>query len=297
MIKLNDGHIAIVAFDAGAAEQIFAWLESGLLRTEMCKFYLKGPAERSFKALNKNLICQSLEDALKDAEVLLSGTGWSSSLEHDARIIAKKRGITSIAVIDHWVNYPERFVRNDLKVLPDIIWVTDKHAYCEASKHFPGIKIIEQKNHYIQSKLDEILSQNVHKEKNVTNVLYLLEPIRDTWASEGVPGEFQALDFFMNSIPKLGLGDKFNIILRPHPSDPKNKYDSWLNSLNVSNIHIDNKKDLASMLAWSDVVVGCETYAMALALAARKRVISSLPKHAHNCRLPHDKIERLNQIN
>ena len=51
------------------------------------------------------------------------------------------------------------------------------------------------------------------------------------------------------------------------------------------------------MLAWSDVVVGCETYAMVLALAANKRVISSLPRYAHNCRLPYKNIERLNQMN
>ena len=51
------------------------------------------------------------------------------------------------------------------------------------------------------------------------------------------------------------------------------------------------------MLAWSDVVVGCETYAMTLALAANKRVVSSLPKNAHSCRLPFKKIERLNQMN
>ena len=296
MTKLNDAQIAIVACDAGAAEQIFAWLDSSLLKIEMCKFCLKGPAEKSFKAKNKNFKSLSLADVFIDADILLSGTGWSSSLEHDARVIAKKRGITSIAVIDHWANYPERFVRNNLKVLPDIIWVSDTYAYNEANKHFPGIKIIEQKNDYIQSKLSEILSHNIHKEKDVTNILYVLEPIRDNWQGEKTPGEFQALEFFMNSIPKLSFGNKFNIILRPHPSDPENKYDSWLNTLDESNINIDNKSDLASMLAWSDVVVGCETYAMVLALAAGKRVISSLPKHAHKCRLPHNKIEKLNQI-
>ena len=61
------------------------------------------------------------------------------------------------------------------------------------------------------------------------------------------------------------------------------------------NIHIETEKNLASLLAWSDVVVGCETYAMVLAIRVCKRVISSLPMNAHNCRLPFKKIERLNQ--
>ena len=91
MAEYNNGHTAIVAHDAGAAEQIFAWLESGMLRIEKCKFCLKGPAKKSFKALNKNLISLPLEDVLTGAELLLSGTGWSSSLEHDARALAKKK--------------------------------------------------------------------------------------------------------------------------------------------------------------------------------------------------------------
>ena len=296
MTKSNTGHTAVVAHDAGAAEQIFAWFKSGLLNIEICKFYLTGPAKNSFSSIRKDITFTSLEDVLNGAKILLSGTGWSSSLEYDARMIAKKEGIKSIAVIDHWVNYPERFIRNNLKILPDIIWVSDKYAYQEAKQCFPDIEIIKQKNNYIEYKLKEISRHKIDKKKNVTNILYLLEPIRDKWAGDDVAGEFQALDFFMHSIPRLNFGEKFDIVLRPHPSDSDDKYNSWLNSLRSPKIHIEKEKDLASMLAWSDVVVGCETYAMTVALAANKRVISSLPKHAHNCRLPHDNIERLNQI-
>jgi hypothetical protein len=232
-----------------------------------------------------------------EAKTVLTGTGWSSCLEHKARLKAKKNGIRSIAVIDHWVNYKERFIRNKLEVLPDTIWVTDKYAYLEAEHCFPNIKIVEQRNDYIKARVDEIQSNKLDKQKGITNILYLLEPIRDSWAGIEVAGEFQALDFFMKSIPSLKLGKGFDIILKPHPSDSENKYDHWVSSRNLSNIRIENKQSLASMLAWSDVVVGCETYAMVVALAAHKRVISSLPRNAHNCRLPFKEIERLNQVN
>ena len=93
------------------------------------------------------------------------------------------------------------------------------------------------------------------------------------------------------------MGDSLSIVLKPHPSDPENKYDHWVSSLSLSNIKIEKEKSLASLIAWSDIVVGCETYAMVVALYAKKKVISSLPRYAHNCRLPFDEIERLNQMN
>ncbi len=296
MSKLSGKHTAIVAHDAGAASQIFAWLQSGLLQIDQCRFCLEGPAAKLFQVQQPNFKLFSLEDVLIGAETFLTGTSWASSLEHNARIVAKNNGIKSIAVIDHWANYRERFVRDHIEILPDIIWVSDKYAYREAKRCFANIDIVEQKNDYLKTQIDEVLTYNIFRQENVTNILYVLEPIRDSWAGVKVAGEFQALDFFMNSIPSLNLGEGLSIILKPHPSDPEDKYDYWVKSSSFTNIHIEKKQGLARLLAWSDVVVGCETYAMVVALAAHKRVISSLPRHAHNCRLPYDKIERLNQI-
>jgi hypothetical protein len=295
MSKTDNRHFSIVAHDAGAASQIFAWLKSGLLNIDNCKFCLEGPAVKLFKIENPKIKLFSLEVALKNSKILLSGTGWSSSLEHRARMLAKKNNIVSIAVIDHWLNYRERFVRDNLEVLPDIIWVSDKYAHVEARRCFPKLKIVRQRNDYLKFEIDEVLKYKIFNKKNITNILYVLEPVRDAWAGDNLAGEFQALNFFVNSIPSLNFGDNISIILKPHPSEPLDKYDDWLNSLSLSNIYIEKKKNLASLLAWSHVVVGCETYAMVVALAAHKRVISSLPKNAHICRLPYEKIERLNQ--
>ena len=288
--------MAVVAHDAGAASLIFAWFESGRLSIEQCRFCLEGPAAKLFKIQRPNIEFFSLKDVLTNAKTLLTGTSWSSPLEHNARILGKKNSIKSIAVIDHWINYKERFIRDHKEVLPDEIWVCDKYAYVEAKRCFPNIEIINQKNDYIKAMVDEILSFKVDKHEDVTNVLYVLEPIRDAWAGDKVAGEFQALDFFINSIPSLKLRGRLSIILKPHPSDRENKYDHWVDSQVLRSIYIEKKQSLAKLLAWSDMVVGCETYAMVVALAVHKRVVSSLPRHAHNCRLPCDKIERLNQI-
>jgi len=294
---MTNRHIAIVANDAGAANHIFAWLESGLLNINECKFALEGPAAELFKLHKPEVKLLSLHDILIGAKMLLSGTGWSSFFEHNARIQAKKNGINSIAVIDHWFNYRERFIRQNIEVLPDVIWVSDPYAYKEARICFPNVEIVEKRNDYLSKQVKEIKDYEIHKDKTLINILYLLEPIRDSWAEGDVAGEFQALDFFIKSIPKLNLSSRFSIVLKLHPSEPKNKYDKWLELVNLSNITIDKEKSLANLIACSDIVVGCETYAMVLALSADKRVISSLPRNAHNCRLPFKEIEHLKKLN
>ena len=90
MEDINDKYISLVAHDAGAASHILAWIKSGMLRIDKCKFCFKGPAAKLLKVQLPNIELLSLEDVLVDTETLLSGTGWASSLEYNARLIAKK---------------------------------------------------------------------------------------------------------------------------------------------------------------------------------------------------------------
>ena len=67
---------------------------------------------------------------------MLTGTSWSSSLEHKARKLASYKDTYSIAVIDHWVNYKKRFEFNNEYILPNEIWVTDLVSFHLAKNIF-----------------------------------------------------------------------------------------------------------------------------------------------------------------
>ena len=124
--------IMISCHDAGASNLILYWLLHNKFKS--IYFNLSGPATRIFKNYFKQLKNHSLDENLKKTKTLISGTGWSSNHEHKARIFAKQNKIKSIAVIDHWVNYRERFFLNGELVLPDEIWVFDKYAQILANK-------------------------------------------------------------------------------------------------------------------------------------------------------------------
>lgn len=277
--------LVVVAHDAGAANLIIGWLRGQRdLELRVC---LDGPALNLWTAAYGRPQCQSLKNALLGAAALLSGTSYDSNLEHHALAHAKARGIHSIGVIDHWVNYPDRFQRDGSSVLPDEIWVADEDALNLAIKFFPEIDVRQQPNLYLADLLDQVRAAHCELQPTAARrVLYALEPIRHAWTDGGVAGEFQALDYFIKCGQQLGLDETTEIRLRPHPSDPPRKYDDWLARHTDWNLCIDSTASLAQSIAWADTVVGCETYALVVGLAASRRVISTLPPHAPRCRLP-----------
>ena len=113
--------VGIVCHDAGGAEIVSSYVVRNNLRAG---YYLKGPATSIFErklGIIKN--SDSLFDLVKNSDWLLCGTGWQSDLEWSLIQEAKKQGKKVISFLDHWVNYQERFTRNNNKYLPDKIWV------------------------------------------------------------------------------------------------------------------------------------------------------------------------------
>lgn len=287
--------IAVVAHDAGAANHIIAWLKNaGHDQVRAC---MTGPAltlwERSFPHVHN----YELTNALAKAETLISGTGWASNLEYDARKMTRQLGINSIAVVDHWTNYRARFIRDEVEILPDEIWVTDEYAKKLAESEFNNLKVVQLPNLYLDSLVQEIRQlERGGVARTGNNLLYVLEPIRQAWGSDVAAGEFKGLDYFINNLGILRLGGDVAIRLRPHPSDTIGKYDQWINAQKSMVISLDDSPSLAASIAWSDVVVGCQTYALVVALAADKRVVSSIPSWAPPCILPQSGIIKLSDL-
>ena len=280
---------AVVCHDAGAANIIQAWVAAW--PNHAWRPFMAGPAAETWKSRQLPIaILPSLESALDGAEVLLSGTGWATELEHSARKIASAKRVRNIAVLDHWVNYTSRFVRGIETMLPDEIVVTDVYAQCEAERCFPELAVSVYENFYVTEQINELSRLG----GAMSEILYLLEPIRADWPRHST-GEFEALDFFVAHRQRLGIPIDTPLRLRPHPSDPPGKYAGWISEHGCLNVVLDDSPSLAIALAQARWVVGCETAAMVIALAAGRTVISSLPPWAPPCRLPHDGIIHLRE--
>jgi len=278
--------VAVVAHDAGAANIIQAWLQVEGIAD--CRPAMAGPAGRIWAENFPHAPLLTLEEALVGARSVLSGTGWASDFEHRARASARARGIPSVAVIDHWVNYRERFQRDGEEILPDLVWVTDSDALAEARRAIPEVAAIERPNLYLRS-------QAVAAGRRPTrgDLLFVAEPARSDWG-QGIPGEFQTLDYLAAHRDTAGIDPDAPLRIRPHPSDPAGKYDAWIAS--HPGACLDESADMAEALRDASWVAGLQSTALVIALEAGRPAICALPPAAPPCSLPQSGLLHLRQL-
>jgi len=287
--------LAVVCHDAGGAEIISSYIRKNGLD---CVYVLDGPAIKIFEGKLGKIENNKLVEVIEEADWLLCGTSWQSDLEWEAINLAAKNNIQSVVYLDHWVNYPARFIRNDISYFPDEVWVGDKYAEAIAKQELPNQNIELVKNTYFEDLKDQL-----HKHVNIkrtgigVNVLYVCEPIREH-ALSGYGDEYywgyieeDALRYFLDNMHLLN--EKVaNVFVRPHPSESIDKYDDIISEYDLP-IYRCGNRTLFEEVAESDVVVGCESMAMVVGLLAGKRVISSIPPGGKTCELPQTEIEQL----
>ncbi|NQW69744.1 MAG: hypothetical protein HQ457_05125 [Betaproteobacteria bacterium] len=290
--------LAVVSHDAGGAEILSSYLRQN---PQPHCLVLDGPAVNVFMRKLGDCQTTSLADAIDQCSLVLCGTSWQSNLEKQAIVQAKAAGKKVIAFIDHWVNYSERFQLDGKTIEPDEIWVGDVDAEILAQQVFPTIKIVLIPNPYFKDLTEDL--NKLHSPANLASrfsILYVCEPIREhamlSFGNERHWGytEEDALHFFLENTDALvrAISD---IKIRPHPSESKSKYD-WAKEAYAVVAETTSDKSLVQQIVEADIVVGCNSMALVVALLAKKRVISSIPPGGQGYNLPQAGIEHLQAL-
>jgi hypothetical protein len=202
----------------------------------------------------------------KQPDIILYGTGWLNF-----NVIIKKNSqkynIKTIALIDNWVNYKRRFSKN---VFPDAIIVMDDTAQKIALDTFNSkVPIFKITNYYLKD-----ISYNYFLKKNNKKnfVVFISEPTKV---------KKNHLDF--NAVEYDLLTDilrKFEkVIIRLHPTEPKNKYNKVISSYPKSVIKVveSNEEDLATTLSKSKLTIGIGSTALYISFLLGIKTISYIP--------------------
>jgi hypothetical protein len=291
--------IAVVAHDAGGAEILSSYVRrSGL----PCRYALAGPAVRVFERKLGPIDVSGIEDAVRSSSSVLCGTSWQSDLELGAIAHARGLGKPSVAFLDHWVNYHERFQRAGGECLPDEIWVGDAIAESLARRVFQSLPVRLVENPYFEDIRQELAAcpRRPGRDPQAVSVLYVTEPVRAHalrqfgnerhWGY----GEEDALRYFLAHVAVLGRPVE-RIVIRPHPAESPGKYHWAAREFDLP-IEGGGARPLVEDIVEADVVAGCESMAMVVGLLAGKRVVSSIPPGGHACRLPHPGIEHCQEL-
>lgn len=291
--------IAVISHDAGGAEILSSYVK----RHDRDYIYvLEGPARKIFERKLGTVNVSDLEEAIRQSTSILCGTSWQSNIELDAIKLARALGRRSMAFLDHWVNYKERFSRSGEAFLPDEVWVGDAMAETMAKKTFPALPVKLVDNPYVQDILYEL---NEAQKRCVSSAgegtaLYVCEPLSEHALKQHGDTHFwgyveqDALRYFLSNTSALGKS-LVRILIRPHPSESAGKYEWACDEFDLP-IEISEGKSLLEEVVDSEFVVGCESMAMVVALLAGKKVISCVPPGGRPCVLPHNEIINLQDL-
>jgi len=291
--------IGVVAHDAGSAEIISSYIRQNNLT---CNYSLAGPAIKTFSLKLGPLTNMSLEELVVNSDKLLCGTSLTAHHEWEAIAKAKKLGKHSTAVIDHWTNYRERFVRDGVWHFPDEVWVGDETAQKLAIDLLPELKVTYVENAYFIDQKKELKKLSLNKKEKTpgTKILYVTTPMRAGgqklynnplhWGYT----EEDALRYFLSNVNCLS-NNILSIDIRTHPKEEINKYD-WAYSEYDLPLSTTRQQSLMEQIVECDVVAGCATMAMVVGLLAEKRVVSCIPQGGRIKPLPHQEIEKMHEL-
>lgn len=302
MVNLSVMSVAIVCHDAGGAE-IISCLS---LRLKLkCKYALFGPAFPIFQRKIEGIANQTIGDALDGAELLVCGTSSPSTYELDAIALAHSRGIMSIAILDHWINFRERFLVANQLIIPSEIWVVDEAAEEIALKILPEASIRLIENPYREDFLEKLAvmqeeSIDNSQNKNYQTILYVTEPTSEHAKRKYGDARYwgyteqEAFKYFIDNI-KVVTPNAVRVIVRPHPSEYLIKYDFALTAQGVE-IVIRKDRDLLAEIAEADIVAGCNSMAMVAGTWAGRRVVCCIPPNGSGFNLSASNIEFLRDM-
>jgi hypothetical protein len=205
---------------------------------------------------------------------------------------ARAAAIRCAVWLDHWVNYPARFVLGG---------ITDEHAERLARETVRGPPVLVQGNPHIEDEVAAIRALEGARQAGDggERVLYVTEPT--SVAAERATGDplgwgYEERSALRAYLERLAHSDPppAAIRLRSHPGEPADKYaDILAEFAGRLPLAPSPGTSLAEDCAWADTVAGCETMALAVALAAGRRVISVIPPAGRPPSLPFPEIQRL----
>jgi len=294
-----ESKLAIVCHDAGGAEILSSYIKQQDINPYYC---IEGPALGIFERKLGVVKPIPLDSAMAQAECFLCGTSWQSDLEWRVFEMARKMKKKTVAFLDHWVNYQERFIRNGVRHLPDEIWVGDSYAKEIATEEFPEIPVTLVSNpafEDIRNQFQKIIIDDAPEGKGV-GVLFLSDNLGEAMLK--IHGDqrhlgytdFDTLTYLIENIDVLGEAVS-KITIRPHPSESAEKY-RWAKEQYKGLVEIGGREALLEEIAQNKIVVGGDSMAMVVALLCKKRVISCIPPGGKGYSLPYDEIQKLQEL-
>ena len=265
-------HIQVCSYDAGGGN-VLAHLINGLGIN--ATYIIGGPSVEIYSARFPNLSTHNSKTLNAETDLLISSTGWQSTYEFEVMKSALERGIPVIAVMDHWVNYVERFKRAGESITPTYFLAFDDTSEDRIRERFRDPRILRSKNYYLEDvrrELEMLTSKSCGEWKY--DILFISEPLsRHQQYSDW--DEHDALQLLSNTLSESELIN-LRVAIKLHPTEISEKY-TYLTEKEFPNLSILADIRLEECLSSSKIITGCHSMALYVAYYCNKEVLACLP--------------------
>lgn len=237
-------------------------------------------------------------DREKPSLLILGTSVVGDSLEKDLTLLAKEKNIRTLAVLDYWSNYWQRFSGTDgtgrLKYAPDFIAIMDDFAKEEMVREgFSEEKLIVTGQPYFDSIKDDYDNFTTEDRKRFLGslgvdkddlfVVFASQPIEKYRGAGSGKDDFlgftekvsrDVLIGALNGIKKK-TGVKFSLFIKLHPKEDLNDYNMTREC--DFPVFVNQEADPRQLIFSADIVTGITSVFMVEAMFARKPVISIQP--------------------
>ncbi len=286
--------IAVVSHDAGSSELLCALI---IHHPHNIHWHIFAHTHSPMAAICKRnaLSFTPIVDASEQLETLkpnalLFGTGWQEKYERPYVTYCKAHSIPTVAFLDHWSSYRERFGYPDThweQNCGDFTAVCDQKALNLATElHLPNP--IGLPNFYLHKLIHDAKTKTISASNNL---LFLSEPTdavaKHTYGDENYWGftQYTALEDILKNFEKFECS---GLTIRLHPSETSSGFKKILKKYPHVRVHINDAKtfDLTDQLLMAKIIVGFDTMALYTASLLRKTVLSYLPSSNREFLLP-----------
>ncbi|MEZ0328301.1 MAG: hypothetical protein ABWK15_01815 [Dissulfuribacterales bacterium] len=298
--------VVVVCHDAGGAEVLSAMIAANTYR---CKWHVIGkdasPAQIVFERKGLKRFWITLKDidsvsgimAAISPDYLFYSTGWQIRIEDGFLQWAKKNSVTTVAFLEHWVNYRERFGypnKGWQRNLPDWIAVGDEIALKLATElELPHLLYV--KNYYFDEMRQKAATFSSRCQVSTSDLcVFVSEPISE--GAQKLYGDaaywgFSELATIESILNQFTLIEKHfgvkRLLIRLHPSENALNYSELLLKYpELLTIHSAHESSLIEDIASARLVIGFTSMALFNAYLMGKPVISFIPSKKLKCAVP-----------
>ena len=255
---LYQKEIIVVCNDAGGAASIASLLRMLNIQPEGI---VTGPAISVFEKLKVKYREIDIHDTNFPEKLLIMGSSIYGGNESLALEDPRFENNIKIVILDHWMNYRERFNKNG-KVLPNQFWVTNNLAYELASQVFHETPV-----ELIPDSQLALIRRTFHQLQGSRDVLLLIWEYQ-TQSEESLKFPIGLINTRIGQLERFCIENAIaKIIVRLHPSQSKEDFESDITLLQIDNVRVEisQNESLETDLANSVAVVGFSSTALYIA--------------------------------